>query len=198
MLTLSNYPNINDGIRKVLRAQDIPLQEHQQKWHADVFDILDAVDVAKMCVPIVTRTVGAQLHQTNPYNFVNDIKSEVEENILSHKDDKQALLMRKMYLTPYHMIIEPMIDALGNVGHQQALAEYEHLFDEVTNAILTFADYGTVDDALVAKHQIKSMVKVREELRRNQKLAQKKMNRSRKKMLKELESLPEIDDSQME
>lgn len=198
MLTLSNYPNIQDGIRKVLRAQDVPLQEYQQKWNADVFDILDAVDIARLCVPIVTRTVGVQLHQTNRYDFTADIKNEVEENILSHKDEKQSLLMRKMYLTPYHMIIEPMIDALGSVDQDQALIEYNQLFDDVSHAIMTFTDYGSVDDAVVAKHQIKSMVKVREEHRRTQKINQKKANRSRKKMLKELESLPEIDNSLVE
>lgn len=187
---------VTDGLRKFLRLQSLPVTESQMKWTADVSDLIESLSVLKQSFIDTASMFGRQMYQTSKYAPGEDVKRDLEEFLLYGEDERLKALYRKKNLTMYHLILEPIIDALRHVPHDQTLAIITEEVDSVTSYVLTFDDYGNEDDALVAKHQIKAMVKQREAARTEQKAAAKRGNRKKvdKVLLEEIEADPDIDD----
>lgn len=173
--------NITDGLRKFLRLQSLPLQEYQLRQNADVFDLMEALTMARDFYADTGRMLGKQMHQNQPYNHAEDVKRELEENLLVGKTERETAHLRKKNLTMYHLVLEPLVDSVGTSDHAEAIQLSGIAIERILQDIVAFSEYGTEDDALVAKHQIKAMVKQREEARRAQKEAAKKAGRRRKR-----------------
>lgn len=194
-ITMQNS-TVTDGLRKFLRLQSLPVTESQMKWTADVSDLIESLSVLKQSFIDTASMFGRQMYQTSKYAPGEDVKRDLEEFLLYGEDERLKALYRKKNLTMYHLVLEPIIDALRHIPHDQTLTIINEEVDSVTSYVLTFDDYGNEDDALVAKHQIKAMVKQREAARTEQKAAAKRGNRKKvdKVLLEEIEADPDIDD----
>ena len=175
------HSTVTDGLRKFLRLQTLPLQEHQLRQNADVFDLFEGLEVVREAYADTGRMIGHQMHQGIPYSHSEDVKRAVEEFLLVREDARETAHLRKKNLTMYHLVLEPLIDSIAGEQHENAIQSAAVLTEAMVNFTKSFDQYGTEDDALVAKYQIKAMVKQREEARRLQKLASKKANRKRKR-----------------
>ena len=194
-ITMQNS-TVLDGLRKFLRLQSLPVSETQMKWTADVSDLLESLTVLKQSFIDTASMFGRQMYQTSKYTPGEDVKRDLEEFLLYGEDERLKALYRKKNLTMYHLVLEPIIDALRHIPHDQTLTIINEEVDSVTSYVLSFDDYGNEDDALVAKHQIKAMVKQRESARTEQKAAAKRGNRKKidKVLLAEIEAEPDNDD----
>lgn len=175
------HPTVADGLRKFLRLQSFPLQEYQLRQNADVFDLMEALFMTREFYANTGRMIGKQMHQSTPYNPAEDVKRELEENLLIGETERETAHLRKKNLTMYHLVLEPIVDSLSGYDHALAIQESGSAIDQLIHDIATFDNYGHEDDGLVAKHQIKAMVKQREEVRRAQKEQMKRASRRRKK-----------------
>ena len=183
---------VSDGIRKFLRLQQLPLQEYQLRQNADVFDLMDALTITSDSFTQTSRMLGKQMHQTSVYDPCEDVKRELENFLLVGKTERDTAHLRKKNLTMYHLILEPLIDSMAQYEHTSAIQEIDATVQQLIHDIQTFDNYGTEDDALVARHQIKAMVKQREDARRTKKEAAKKQARRKKR---DDDTIPvEIDD----
>lgn len=174
------HPAVADGVRKFLRLQSLPLQEYQLRQNADVFDLIEALTITSDNYAQTARMLGKQMHQTSAYDPGEDVKRELETFLLMGETDRETAHLRKKNLTMYHLILEPLIDSVSQPDHAQAIQDIAVIVQQLIHEVQTFDNYGTEDDALVARHQIKAMVKQREEARRAQKEAAKKQNRRKK------------------
>lgn len=187
------YPIVADGVRKFIRLQALPVPETQLKWTSDTADLIEALHTTKQCFAGTARMVNHQLYQTTKYSHTEDVKCELEEILLTGEDERHNALLRKKNLTMYHLVLEPVVDAFVNVDHGSALAQNGSFIDSIIEMINLFDDYGNEDDALVAKHQIRAMVKQREEARKEQK-AEAKRNARKKKPVIEIPVEDPLDD----
>lgn len=175
------HPTVTDGLRKFLRLQQLPLQEYQLRQNADVFDLIEAIDAIRVMYADTSRMIGKQMHQTSQYDPAEDVKCAIEEWLLVGDCERETAHLRKKHLTMYHLVLEPIVDMLSVLDHATAIQEAAVVANQLTDYVVKFDAYGTADDALVAKHQIKAMVKQREEVRRLKKEAAKKSSRRRKR-----------------
>lgn len=191
---LSN-PTVTDGIRKFLRLQSLPVAETQLKWTADVFDLVEAVSVLAQSFKDTAPMVGHQMYQMTKYTPGEDVKRALEEFLLYGEDERTKALYRKKNLTMYHLVLEPIIDTFSTTSHEHVLTVIDTEATQVVDYVMAFTDYGNEDDALVARHQVKQMVKRREDARREQKLAAKRGSRKKvdKTLLEDVDIDPAVD-----
>ena len=175
------HPTVADGVRKFLRLQSLPLQEYQLRQNADVFDLMEALTITSDNYAQTARMLGKQMHQTSAYDPGEDVKRELENFLLVGETDRETAHLRKKNLTMYHLILEPLVDSMSHHDHATAIQDIALVVQQLIHDVQTFDNYGTEDDALVARHQIKAMVKQREEARRLQKEAAKKQSRRKKR-----------------
>lgn len=175
------HPTVADGVRKFLRLQSLPLQEYQLRQNADVFDLMEALAITSDNYAQTARMLGKQMHQTSAYDPGEDVKRELENFLLTGVTERETAHLRKKNLTMYHLILEPLIDSVSNQDHATAIQDIALVVQQLIHDVQTFDNYGTEDDAMVARHQIKAMVKQREEARRAQKEAAKKQSRRKKR-----------------
>lgn len=175
------HPTVADGVRKFLRLQSLPLQEYQLRQNADVFDLMEALTITSDNYAQTARMLGKQMHQTSAYDPGEDVKRELENFLLTGVTERETAHLRKKNLTMYHLILEPLIDSVSNQDHATAIQDIALVVQQLIHEVQTFDNYGTEDDAMVARHQIKAMVKQREEARRAQKEAAKKQSRRKKR-----------------
>lgn len=175
------HPTVADGVRKFLRLQSLPLQEYQLRQNADVFDLMEALTITSDNYAQTARMLGKQMHQTSAYDPGEDVKRELENFLLTGVTERETAHLRKKNLTMYHLILEPLIDSVSQQDHMAAIQDIAVVVQQLIQDVQTFDNYGTEDDAMVAKHQIKAMVKQREEARRAQKEAAKKQSRRKKR-----------------
>ena len=175
------HPTVADGVRKFLRLQSLPLQEYQLRQNADVFDLMEALTTTSDNYAQTARMLGKQMHQTSTYDPGEDVKRELENFLLTGVTERETAYLRKKNLTMYHLILEPLIDSVSNQDHATAIQDIALIVQQLIHDVQTFDNYGTEDDAVVARHQIKAMVKQREEARRTQKEAAKKQSRRKKR-----------------
>ena len=175
------HPTVADGVRKFLRLQTLPLQEYQLRQNADVFDLMEALTITSDNYAQTARMLGKQMHQTSAYDPGEDVKRELENFLLVGETDRETAHLRKKNLTMYHLILEPLVDSMSHHDHATAIQDIALVVQQLIRDVQTFDNYGTEDDALVARHQIKAMVRQREEARRLQKEAAKKQSRRKKR-----------------
>lgn len=188
MQNITSNTIVADGIRKFIRLQALPMPlDSQIKWSADPSDLIAALHTTKQCFADTHRMVDGQMYQNTPYVHTEDVKCAIEELLLVGEDDHESALLRRKNLSMYHLVIEPFVDMFATVDHATALPQVDALIDSVIHIITTTTEYGHVDDAIVAQHQVRAMVRERADRRAAQKTARKR-NTKRKEVV---ESIPD-------
>jgi hypothetical protein len=91
----------------------------------------------------------------------------------------------------YHLVIEPMIDDIGNMDHQTMIQCIDAYIDAVINYIHTCDVEVHPDDATVMFEVVKAKIRQREELR-------KTSIRKRKTTKKAVDLIPPTEDEPLE
>lgn len=179
---------VTDGIRKFIRM--IPLRQNpmEKKYIQDEYDLLAALETIKEKFHETERMMGLMKYRKTPFDFVDDVKGEMEEWLLNHEEPKEAALQRKRHLVMYHLVLEPLIDVFKNFTHKEALRHVDKIVNGVENMVKHSDVEGNYDDAIVAKEQVRKMIEAREATRK----AKLRKKPSRKAKEQKLE-LPEPD-----
>lgn len=172
--------NISYGVYKF--KQLIALRENpiQAPWVRDEADLIEALEIARSYFPLTEGLLGKKMYQGQPYDFVDDVKLEVEEFLFTANNPDENQSQRRRNVIMYHLVVAPVIDLFKTMDHETALKEFDEIFENVVHEVYSTSIECHYDDALVARVQISQMVREREAIRKAE-LAAKKKRKKRKK-----------------
>lgn len=178
---------ITNGVKLFVQMIGLSVDPVEEKWVRDEEDLRLALEQVADNLKDTAGMVGKQMYRNQPFSFTSDVKLAMEETLLVGEDTRETAGLRRRNLTMYHLVLEPVIDQLGELSHKEALDQAQDFINSVYKLATTTEVNGHYDDAVVAKAIVKSMVKERE-LARKEAIAEKK-KASRKKVKKETEEL---------
>jgi hypothetical protein len=185
LYTPEDMSNVTSGIRKFIRVLGLELESYQLKRIADEFDLISALDLIPTHMQDSASLLGRETYKGVPYVFTDEVKKDMEEYLLTGKEPKDTAVLRHRNLTMYHLVVEPTIELLGQLDHQQAIDQSRAVVNGIIDMVRNSEDYGDATDALIAKEQITVMIKARTEARK----AAKARTTKRKVRASELEYL---------
>lgn len=184
-------PAVLDSITQFLKLTPLREDPRHAKWIRDEFDLLEAISITRDCYHDTQRMIGKPMYVGDKdFDFTEDVKRAVEENLLNCRDPKEQMVHRKRNITMYHLVIEPIIDQLSKLQLPDVLATVDGYFDAVGTAVLTNPVDAHFDDAIVAREMINAKVRALDVARKQQKL-----DRRTKKKQPTILDLLENDDS---
>lgn len=165
------------------------------KYSSGEYDAYDALDCAKILVKETERFVGRQKHVGKPFDFVEDVKSDMAEMLLLDVDPAKTAVLRKRHLPLFYLVVEPALETLKRFNHVDVINHADALFDELKDSLFHEDDYSTYDDAVVANAQVRQVIRAHEEQAKQVAAARKRKSR---KVAKEIEQEiePELDNSE--
>ena len=168
-----------DNITRFLKLTPLCSDPKQSKWIRDENDLLEALDITNMCYHDTARMVGIPMYVgESSFDFTEDVKRAVEENLLHGRDPKDHLIHRKHNITMYHLVIEPIIDQLATLPHTEVLSHIDAYFESVATSLLTNPTDPHMDDAIVALEMVRATVRARDGIRKQQKLDRRTKKKS--------------------
>jgi hypothetical protein len=180
--------NFYTNFRKFVRLIPLRSQPLESKYIQDELDVLYCLDAVKQMFYDTAAYLGKSKYQGQPFDFIREVKEEVQEWLLVGNTDQQTAHLKRKNLIMYHMVLEPLIDLFANFTHEEALSRCDETFELVKQTIENHDIETTYDDAIVAREQIQQIVREREELR---KATLKKRKTRKNKMTFIEEFLPE-------
>jgi hypothetical protein len=185
LYTPEDMSDVTSGIRKFIRVLGLELEAYQLKRIADEFDLISALDLIPTHIQDSASLIGRETYKGVPYIFTDEVKKDMEEYLLTGKEPKDTAVLRHRNLTMYHLVVEPTIELIGKLDHQQAIDQSRDVVNGIIDMVRNSEDYGDATDALIAKEQIAVMIKARTEARK----AAKARTTKRKVRASELEYL---------
>jgi hypothetical protein len=163
LYTPEDMSDVTSGIRKFIRVLGLELESYQLKRIADESDLISALDLIPTHMQDSASLIGRETYKGAPYVFTDEVKKDMEEYLLTGKEPKNTAVLRHRNLNMYHLVVEPTIELLGKLDHQQAIIQSRAIVDGVIDMVRNSEDYGDATDALIAKEQISVMIKARTE-----------------------------------
>lgn len=188
-------PTVTNGVKLLIQLSGLRSDPLQAKWVRDEEDLRIALEQLADNLKYTKSMVGKAMYRNqSTFDFVEDVKRALEYTLLIGDNDKQTAGLRKRNLTMYHLVLEPIIDHLGTLSHEQAIENV----DRYINAVYEYACTADInihfEDALVAQVIIKNMVQERETARKV-KLAEKRRGKRGKKKEEDITDIPaEVED----
>lgn len=176
--------NVEDGLRKFIRMAPLNVT---QKGVRNEEDLKEALSVVEQSVIYTKRVLGSKLYRKQPFNVAEDVKRELEEWLLVGRNEQETALLRHRNLTMYHLVVEPFIDVLKYISHQESLDTISELIQTMVVKIDNNDYEGHFDDAIVAKAQVAALIQQRVE-------ARKASLRKRKRKEKETSEEPAVEE----
>lgn len=188
---------VSDGIRKFVRLTALASDPNQSKWVRDELDLTEALEVTIYFFHETKAMIDKKMYKGQNFDFVEDVKRNVEEYLLSGREKEDVALSRRKNLAMYHLIVEPVIDLFKGMEHEKVLKIVDGVIENVLKELNTVDVKSHFDDALVARAQVAQMIRDRS-ARRKEELARKRKGRGRRKkldvdrILKEEREVPEL------
>lgn len=194
---------ITNGVKLFVQMIGLSVNPMEEKWVRDEEDLRLALEQVADNLKDTSSMVGKQMYRNQPFSFTNDVKLAMEETLLVGEDTRETAGLRRRNLTMYHLVLEPVIDQLGELSHKEALDQAQDFINSVYKLATTTEVNGHYDDAVVAKAIVKSMVKERELARKEalaekKKAGRKKAKKETEELLKEVEADPVDEDNVLE
>jgi hypothetical protein len=165
---------VADSITRFLKLTPLRDDPRHERWVRDEFDLIEALEITNQCYNDTTRMIGKPMYVGDSgFDFTEDVKRAVEENLLGCRDQKNVLLQRKRNITMYHLVIEPIIQQLSTLPHTDVLATVDTYFRQVVEMVRTDPVDPHMDDAIVAHEMVKAAVREREAIRKQQKTSRR-------------------------
>lgn len=172
---------IQNNIRKFIQLMALSADPLQRKWVRDEYDLVEALDVARIKFHETKRMMGTKMYKGQQFDPIEDVKRETEEFLFTTRHQSENLLMRKKNLVMYHLVVEPVIELFRGKDHSQMLIEIDDTIKQVIDLLYTMPVRTHYDDALVAREQVRQMVREREERRKAELQLRKRGKRRAKK-----------------
>jgi hypothetical protein len=172
---------IQYNLRKFIQLMALSVDPLQRKWVRDEYDLAEALDVARIKFHETERMMGKKMYKGQAFDPIEDVKREMEEFLFTARQQNENLLMKKKNLVMYHLVVEPVIDLFKGKEHKQMLEEIDDVVKQVIDLLYTMPVHTHYDDALVAREQVRQMVREREERRKAEVQSRKRGKRKSKK-----------------
>lgn len=182
---------VEDGIRKFIRLLSLPVEDWQLRFVADESDLKLSLDSIKRSFEDTRSMLGLKKYQGIAYDAPEQVKRWQETYLFSGRDDQEVARNATTYTTMYYLVMEPIIDLFRKFSHEQCLEYAPMIIDHLIEMVDTTDAYGTADDAIVAREQIRSIVRQREEARKVEVSLRKKNSRKKRDTL--LEDIEDAD-----
>jgi hypothetical protein len=191
--------DIANGVKLFVQLTSLRSDPLESKWVRDEEDLRLALEQVAESFKYTKGMLGKKMYRNEPtFNYVEDVKRDMEEILLRGETDRERAGMRKRNLTMYHIVIEPVIEALGALSHIDAINKAE----EFTRSVYDYAVSANInthfDDAIVAKSIVSGMVRAREEARKTAVAAKRKRGRKKKEDELLLQEVKETDSLDLE
>lgn len=180
-----HFDKVRAGIRVFVRLFGLEADPIQAKYAAGEMDVLDSLDCVKMLMHGTKRFIGKQKHVGVTFDFVDDVKRDMAEMLLMDEDQAVTAVKRKRHLPLYHLVVDPIVELFRKYDHDTAIQNVDTVLDYITQTAFVEEDYGTYDDAIVAREQIRQIIREREEQTKLEAASRKRINR---KVAKRLEA----------
>lgn len=157
----------------------------------DENDLIEALDITLQSLKETERMLDKPMYAgEKAFDFVEDAKRALEEVYLSSRETKDVMMQRRKHLIMYHLVVEPVIEDLGNCDHRLMLQCVEGYINALKHYILESDIEVQMDDAVVMLEIVKARIRQREELR--------KLNIRKRKTVKRIEPIPSEGDVQFD
>lgn len=174
---------VRAGIRVFVRLFGLESDPIQAKYASGESEVLDALDCVKILMHSTKRFVGKQKHVGVTFDFVDDVKKDMAEMLLLDEDQAVTAVKRKRHLPLYHLVVDPVTELFRKYDHATAIQNVDTIIDYVAQTAFVEEDYGTYDDALVAREQVRHIIREREEQTKIEAASRKRKSRKAAKKL---------------
>lgn len=156
---------LKTGVRRLLRL-DHPQQGETEKSHAgrtaDAFDILEALEVIRKFFEDTEDMMGKKFRKGDEgFDYVSEIKKDIEEFYLSGATEKEGALNRRKYRVLVNLLLDPIVDLFRDVPHEEALKLYDGVIDNTIRYVKNSDVVANADDAFVTRRLIQKEVQRR-------------------------------------
>lgn len=196
ILANANLTEVNAGLRVFTRLFGLDIAHQQAKYFACENDTELALDSVKQLLQETERFIGKSKHVGKPFDFVEDVKLDMNELLLMSDDPIRTAVNRKRNLPLYHLVVSPVVELFRQFDHATAVQNADVIINYIKETAFIEDNYGTSEDALIAQLQVRRIIRDREEQSKVEAASRKKQNRKAAKRL-EVE-LAESQDNDLE
>lgn len=186
---------VQDGIRKFIRLLCLQVEDWQLRFVADECDLIMSLESVKLSFQQTSTMLGLRKYQGQDYDAPEEVRRLQECYLLTGKDEQETARARRTYLTMYHIVIEPTITLFAKFDHATILQIADGVIDQIIEEVRNTDAYGSHDDALVAREQIRAIVRHRDEQRKLTLLQKRTTKRHRARVVIEEVKEPDVEDS---
>ena len=183
ILTNANLTEVNAGFRVFTRLFGLDTASQQAKYSPCENDAELALDSVKQLLQETERFIGKSKHVGKPFDFVEDVKLDMNELLLMSDDPVQTAVNRKRNLPLYHLVVSPVVELFRQFDHVTAVQNADVIIEYIKEAAFDEDNYGTDEDGLIAQLQVRRIIRDREEQTKMEAAARKKQNRKAAKRL---------------
>lgn len=181
--------HLGEGIRRFIRLMGLihdPDPRVWGKWLADEDDLKLALRSVARAFEASQPMVGKRKYQGIDYDAPKLVLKDITSYMLVGDTDSESALLRRRNQPMYYLVIEPLVQLFYKVGDHQAMIDNASaICNAVAEMVDAETDYGSYDDALVARFQVQQIIQARDAER----TAERESKRKRRKRDPTLELL---------
>lgn len=160
---------ITVGIRKFIRLQGLihdPDPRVWGEWLADEGDLYAALNSIRLAFKATEPMLGKRKYQGVDFDAPGSVKSDMITFLTCGEDGNKSSSLSRRNLPMYYLILDPVIELFAAFDHPTILEIVDQVIDEIVMMVESCDEYGTYDDALVAQHQVRELIRAKEAARR--------------------------------
>ena len=143
------------SFQKAVRLTPLGLLPLEKKYIMNEEDFLDALDTITIFTEATKNMVGLRKYQNRKYNFMEEVKLDLEQMFLIGRDEKESALKRKKNAIMYHYVLVPAVDMMKGLSHEEALEKVGDIVAHAKQMIDTHTVKKSFEDAMVVRGVIK-------------------------------------------
>jgi hypothetical protein len=149
MSNTKDFTQVKQGLYKFARLIPLRQNPNQLKYIQDEFDALEALEVLLQKFHDTAEMFGKKKSRNQPFNYLEDVREEMEEWLLIGRSQKENAIRRKTYQPLFYLIVMPVIELFEHRSHAEVLKQIDSIIEEVKEMVRTQTVSGTYDDAVV-------------------------------------------------
>ena len=180
--TTEELQPIKDGIRRYIRLMGLIYDPNPlvwNKWLTDESDLKAALRSVADAFKASATMLGKRKYIGMDFDAPREVKKDLTTFLTTGKDCGETATLQKRNLPMFYLVVEPVINLFYKFDHATMIAIADELTDDVCKMVDACTEYGTYDDALIAQHQVREMIRAREEVRKAELEKKRKRKKSR-------------------
>lgn len=147
--------NFLSAFQKAVRLTPLLDSPQDKKAIQDELDFIDALDTVTIFTEATRGMIGHQKYTKRAYDFRQEVKADLQEMFLIGRDEKESALKRRKNAVLYYYVLEPVVDLMKDLNHEEALANVGSIVERAKQTIATHTIQKSFDDALVMREVIR-------------------------------------------